>query len=69
MAEVKQSDLMYLITNTTEHNYDNYELIVDILDICCKIGGDYENHKEKNENLSCKSDENTSSQQFIDWSI
>lgn len=61
MSKVKQSDLMYLINDSTDHNYDNYELIVDILDICCKIGGEYENHKEKNETISCNSDENRSS--------
>jgi hypothetical protein len=59
MAKVKQSDLMYLITNTTEHNYHNYELIVDILDLCCKISGEYENHQEKDENVSvCTEDWN-----------
>jgi hypothetical protein len=59
MAIVKQSDLMYLINDLTEYNYDNYELIVDILELCSKISGEYENHKEKDENKSvCSEDRN-----------
>jgi hypothetical protein len=59
MAIIKQSDLMYLINDSTNHNYDNYELIVDILDLCSKISGEYENHKEKDANQSvCSEDRN-----------
>lgn len=47
MATVRQSDLMYVISTSTDYNYKNLELIVDILNLYSKISGDYENHEEK----------------------
>ena len=61
MVTVSQSDLMYVISTSTDYTYNNLQIIVDILNLCSKICGDYEDHKEK-ENISFLSDEERSSE-------